>query len=52
MRRDWDDDRNVSGTDMMKVVVAIVKPKGEIHYLFIYMKSFLSTRAAIDLYSH
>ena len=36
MRRDWDDDRNVSGTDMMKVVVAIVKPKGKyIIYLFI-----------------
>ena len=53
MRRDWDDDRNVSGTDMMKVVVAIVKPKGKyIIYLFIYIKSFLSTWAAIDLYSH
>ena len=52
MRRDWEDDRNVSGTDMMKVIEAIVKPKEKIHYLFIYMKSILSTRAAIDLYSH
>ena len=33
----------------MKVVVAIVKPKGK---YIIYMKSFLSTWAAVDLYSH
>ena len=37
MRRDWDDGLNVSGTDMMKVVEAIVKPKEKIHYLFIYL---------------
>ena len=49
MRRDWDDDRNVSGTDIVKVAVAIVKPKGK---YIIYMKSLLSTWAAVDLYSH
>ena len=49
MRRDWDDDPNVSGNDMTKVVVATTKQKGK---YIIYMKSFLITWAAIDLYSH
>ena len=29
MRRDWDDDRNVSGNGMMEVVVATAKPEGK-----------------------
>ena len=35
MRRDWDDDRNVSGNGMMKVLVATAKPKGKYMALFI-----------------
>ena len=35
MRRDWDDDRNVSGNGMMKVLVATAKPKEKYIALFI-----------------